>query len=88
MVFLRDVYEKMKRDLRMSKDEQDRIASSKPQQERSLSNLETSLQGMLTSKVSHSALVVFVNELCCTSFDGFMFQNLKRVIESRWKTSV
>jgi len=55
---LRDVFEKMKRDLRVSKEEQERITNSKPQQERALSNLEASLQTMLTSKACYVAQLV------------------------------
>jgi len=49
------VYEKMKRDLRVSKEEQERITNSRPQQERSLSGLEQSLQATITSKESLNA---------------------------------
>lgn len=69
-MFFRDVYEKMKRDLRMSKDEQERLASAQPQQERTLSNLESSLQSMMTSKVSISrslSITWLVNVLCWRS---------------------
>ena len=50
----------MKRDLRISKDEQERITNSRPQQERSLSGLEQSLQAMITSKVITLACVMCV----------------------------
>ena len=52
LIFFRDIYDKMRSDLRMMKEEAQRIETSRAPKERSLGSLQTSLDSMQTSAES------------------------------------